>query len=191
MILPPNPCSAYPTDESLYTGLKQNDDRAYACLYAQTFCSFAHYVQATQGTPEHAQDAFQQGIAEFYVAIQTGRYQVSPKARLKNVLFEFCKRKWINELQSAHHRRNQALESFMEPEEEDFVDDLMTLAENVAKVERLLKRLGEGCQQVIQLFYIQGKSLTEIADLLTYTPRTARTKRYECTEQLKRLFWNS
>ena len=189
MLLPHNPCRPYSTDELLYDGLKQNDDRAYACLYAQTFRSFAHYVQSTQGTPEHAQDAFQQGMAEFYVAIQTEKYKLSPKARLKNVLFEFCKRKWINELQSARHRKTQVLESYMDQEEENILDELMTLASNVEKVTLLLNQLGKGCQDVIRLFYIEERSLAEIAETLEYTPKTARTKRYECTEQLKKLFW--
>jgi RNA polymerase sigma factor (sigma-70 family) len=189
MILPSNPCSAFLNDESLYAGLKNSDDRAYACLYAQTFRSFAHYVQNNQGTMEHAQDAFQQGIAEFYVAVKSGRYQLSPSARLKSVLFEFCKRKWINELQSARHRRTQTLEVYVDQKEEDPSDELMTFSENVRKVNHLLKRMGDNCQRVIDLFYIQGKPLAEIAQIMNYTPQTARTKRYECTEQLKKLFW--
>ena len=189
MILPSNPCSAFSTDELLYAGLKNNDDQAYACLYVQTFRSFAHYVQTNQGTMEHAQDAFQQGIAEFYVAVKSGRYQLSPSARLKSVLFEFCKRKWINELQSARHRRTQTLEVYVDQKEEDLSDELMTFSENVNKVNRLLERMGANCQRVIDLFYIQGKPLVEIARLMNYTPQTARTKRYECTEQLKKLFW--
>ncbi|MGA0555887.1 RNA polymerase sigma factor [Larkinella sp. VNQ87] len=189
MLLPTNPCSAFPTDESLYAGLKNGDDRAYACLYAQTFRSFTHYVQTHQGTMEHAQDAFQQGIAEFYIALKSGRYQLSPTARLKSVLFEFCKRKWLNELQSARHRRTQALDVYLDPQDDDSSDELMTFSENVNRVNHLLQRMGENCQRVIDLFYIQGKPLAEIAVIMNYTPQTARTKRYECTEQLKKLFW--
>lgn len=189
MILPPNPCSAFTTDELLFAGLKNSDDRAYACLYSQTFRSFAHYVQTNQGSMEHAQDAFQQGMAEFYVAVKSGRYQLSPTARLKSVLFEFCKRKWINELQSARHRRTQPLDVFVDHSEDDPTDALMAFSENVSKVNQLLKRMGENCQRVIDLFYIQGKPLVEIAQIMNYTPQTARTKRYECTEQLKKLFW--
>lgn len=189
MILPPNPCSDFSTDALLYAGLKNSDDRAYACLYAQTFRSFAHYVQTNQGTLEHAQDAFQQGIAEFYVAVKTGRYQLSPSARLRSVLFEFCKRKWINELQSARHRRTQTLEVYVDRDDDDGTDELLAFSENVSRVNQLLKRMGENCQRVIDLFYLQGKPLAEIAQIMNYTPQTARTKRYECTEQLKRLFW--
>lgn len=189
MILPPNPCSAFPTDELLFAGLKNSDDRAYACLYAQTFRSFAHYVQTNQGSMEHAQDAFQQGMAEFYVAVKSGRYQLSPSARLKSVLFEFCKRKWINELQSARHRHTQPLDVYVDRSDDDPTDALMTFSENVSKVNQLLQRMGENCQRVIDLFYIQGKPLVEIAQIMNYTPQTARTKRYECTEQLKKLFW--
>jgi RNA polymerase sigma factor (sigma-70 family) len=189
MLLPHNPCTAFSTDELLYAGLKNNDDRAYACLYAQTFRSFAHYVLTNRGSMEQAQDAFQQGIAEFYVAVKSGRYQLSPTARLKNVLFEFCKRKWINEVQSAHHRRTQVVEVFVDQKEDDVSDELITFSENVSKVNQLLKRMGENCQRVIDLFYLQGKPLAEIAQIMNYTPQTARTKRYECTEQLKRMFW--
>ncbi|GAB3932313.1 RNA polymerase sigma factor [Larkinella terrae] len=191
MILPPNPCSAFATDELLFAGLKNSDDRAYACLYAQTFRSFAHYVQTHQGSMEHAQDAFQQGMAEFYVAVKSGRYQLSPSARLKSVLFEFCKRKWINELQSARYRHTQPLEVYVDRSEDDPADALMAFSENVSKVNQLLRRMGENCQRVIDLFYIQGKPLVEIARIMNYTPQTARTKRYECTEQLKKLFWGT
>lgn len=189
MVLPANPCSVFSTDELLYAGLKNNDDRAYACLYAQTFRSFAHYVQTHQGTMEHAQDAFQQGIAEFYVAVKSGRYQLSPTARLKSVLFEFCKRKWINEIQSARYRKTQTVAVFVDQYDDDVSEELLSFSENVSRVNHLLKGMGENCQRVIDLFYIQGKPLAEIAQIMNYTPQTARTKRYECTEQLKRMFW--
>ncbi|WP_338869785.1 sigma-70 family RNA polymerase sigma factor [Spirosoma sp. SC4-14] len=191
MVLPANPCSAFSTDELLYAGLKNNDDRAYACLYAQTFRSFAHYVQTNQGSAEQAQDAFQQGIAEFYVAVRSGRYQLSQTARLKSVLFEFCKRKWINEVQSARYRKTQTVEVFVDQKDDDLSDDLIAFSENVSRVTYLLNRMGENCRRVIDLFYLQGKPLAEIAQIMNYTPQTARTKRYECTEQLKRMFWGT
>jgi DNA-directed RNA polymerase specialized sigma24 family protein len=58
----------------------------------------------------------------------------------------------------------------------------------VGAVHTTLGELREGCRQLMQWFYIEERSLREIAEQMQLKETSVKSKRYECTEQLKRIY---
>ena len=57
-------------------------------------------------------------------------------------------------------------------------------------MEGALKKLGEPCKSILEAYYIQKKSMPEIAESFGYTNAdNAKTQKYKCLIRLKKLFF--
>lgn len=183
-----NYCRNYKDDIALYEGLKAKRNDAFECIYSQVYNSFENFVKTNQGTPDDAADAFQTGIMKFYANLMLEKYQLDYNAKIKTVVFDYCKKVWLTELNSARRRKNQAIDNTTP----DYTDNSNTLNEMVKQdtfdLLRIgLERIGEDCKKLLTFFYIDNRSLKEIAQLLRVTDETAKSKRYICTKKLKSL----
>jgi RNA polymerase sigma-70 factor (ECF subfamily) len=53
---------------------------------------------------------------------------------------------------------------------------------------RALQKLGDPCRKLIELFYYEKKSITEIADEMDYkNPETAKNQKCKCMARLRKL----
>ena len=72
-------------------------------------------------------------------------------------------------------------------------EDVQLFLEQEAKIEQLdaaLKALGEPCAGLIKAFYVEQKSMKDIADAFHYTnPENAKTQKYKCLNRLRKLFF--
>jgi DNA-directed RNA polymerase specialized sigma24 family protein len=58
-------------------------------------------------------------------------------------------------------------------------------------MERALNSLGEPCKSLLESFYIEKKSMDEIASLFGYTNAdNAKNQKYKCLMRLKKLFFS-
>lgn len=187
------PCRRFPDDPTLFEGLRQNRGDAYECLYQQAYGSFERFVYQRGGNEFDAEDAFQKGITKFYLNVSNGAYQYQPSTRIKTVLFEYCKKIWFDEVGSARVKHGAAMPENADDRlpAEPALDDVLMQIETWDLVERALRKLGEKCQVVIRGFYLEQKTLRELADVLVTSENAAKTKRYECMEKLKTLFFST
>lgn len=181
--------SAQPlTDRSLYEALLRHDNEAFDWLYTNLFPSFRFWVTSNNGTVTDAEDAFQKGLVNFVLNLQSGRYEYRPSAKVTTVVFDYCKKVWLTELDSARMRRHAAMPAQIDtPDTDDALFELAR-AETVEAVRQALGQLREGCRQLMQWFYMDDLSLREIAERLNMKETSVKSKRYECTEQLKRIY---
>lgn len=56
------------------------------------------------------------------------------------------------------------------------------------KLNRAFRLLADDCQKVLQWFYVEDKSLRQIADALSMTEASATVKRFKCAKYLKEKF---
>ncbi len=172
-------------NQTLYNALRQRNDRAYDFLYDRLAEPFSHWVFTHNGSEADAEDAFQKGLLNFLLNLESGRYQFQASARVTTVLFDYCKKVWLNELQSARMKTSVAL-----PEYLDFADDRDLLAdlertERVTTIRKALDQLKDDCRQVLHWFYLDELSLREIAEKAGLKESSAKAKRYDCAEKLK------
>ena len=187
--LMPDPVSLFGTDQQrLYDALRQRDERAYEWLYTDLYPSFRFWMTSNSGTPADAEDAFQKGLISFLHNLETGRYQYQPGTKVTTVLFDYCKKTWFTELKSAPNRYAAEMPADLDQPDTDDALDALVRAETVAAVRGALAQLKAGCRQLMQWFYIDELSLREIALKMNMKENSVKSKRYECTEQLKRFY---
>ncbi|MVM28710.1 sigma-70 family RNA polymerase sigma factor [Spirosoma sp. HMF4905] len=182
------PLPIYSTDQDFYDALSRRDERAYQYLYAESFPSFRHWVLSNSGTEMDAEDAFQKGLLNFLLNIETGKYQLQEGTRITTVVFEYCKYVWLTELKSARFRTRAAMPDVIEtPDTTDVVKDLERM-EVVNAVRQSLQQLKGECRKLLEWFYVEEVSLREIAERLNMKETSVKSKRYDCAEKLKSFY---
>lgn len=172
----------------LYDALLTHDQRAYEWLYTDLFPSFRFWTTSNNGTVADAEDSFQKGLVSFLLNLESGRYQYQPGTKVTTVIFDYCKKVWLSELGSARKRHAADMPENLSIADTDDALDALTRTDTVAAVRGALAQLKEACRQLIQWFYIDELSLRDIAARLNMKETSVKSKRYECTEQLKRFY---
>jgi RNA polymerase sigma factor (sigma-70 family) len=192
--MPAQPCHRYPDDRSLYQGLLLNETAAYECLYVNTYASFANYVVQRGGDREKARDLFQDGITRFWQKLQLGQYQYQPGTQIRTVLFDYCKKRWIDFTRSTDFKGVVPLfgdgdrsDDWTDPTEG--VESRIIRGETLDRMRVCLDKMGERCRSVVTWFYMEDRSLREIGEALNTSENAAKNARYECLEKLKKLFF--
>ena len=58
-------------------------------------------------------------------------------------------------------------------------------------MEIALNKIGEPCKSLLEAYYLQKKSMPEIADFFGYTNAdNAKTQKYKCLVRLKKIFFS-
>ena len=186
--MPTRPLPIYSTDRDLYDALSRRDERAYQFLYAESLPAFQHWVVINSGTDMDAEDAFQKGMLNFLLNIETRKYQFQTETRVTTVLFEYCKRVWLTELKSARLRTRAAMPDTIEIIDTADVEQDLARMDVVNVVRQSLGQLKEECRKVIEWFYVDELSLREIAERLNMKESSVKSKRYDCAEKLKAFY---
>ncbi len=178
----------FENDQSIYQALLRRDEEAYDWLYTDLFPSFRFWMTSNSGTVVDAEDAFQKGLVSFLTNLESGRYQYQPGTKVTTVIFDYCKKVWLTELDSARRRHAAAMpEEITLADTDDALHELIR-TDTVEAVRAALAELKEGCRQLMQWFYIDEQSLRDIAEQMNMKETSVKSKRYECTEQLKRIY---
>lgn len=186
--MPPVPAVRFISQFALYESLRRGDATAYDHLYAELYTSFLYWVMGNNGTEMDAEDAFQKGLLSFLLNLRSGKYGYQDGAKVTTVVFDYCKKVWLTELQSARMRHRTALpDTFDLADTDDIQADLERLA-TVEAVRKSLSLLKDDCRKLLEWFFIDELSLREIADRLGMKETSTKSKRYDCTEKLKGLY---
>ena len=171
----------------LYEALKKRQEWAYDLLYQELAQPFSHWVTRNNGSEMDADDAFQKGLMHFLLNLETGKYQFQQNAKIATVVFGYCKKVWINELNSSRIKTRTALPDAYDPAEDTDLQEDLERGEVIAQVRLALNQLKNDCRQLIEWFYLDELPLREIAEKLGMKESSTKQKRYDCTEKLKQL----
>ena len=187
--LMPDPATQFGANQQLlYDALMQHDQRAYEWLYTDLYPSFRFWTTSNSGTVADAEDAFQKGLVSFLFNLESGKYQYQPGTKVTTVIFDYCKKLWLTELGSARKRHAADMPENLNIADTDDALDALTRTDTVEAVRGALLQLKEACRQLLEWFYIDELSLREVAVKLNMKETSVKSKRYECTEQLKRFY---
>ena len=182
------PLPIYPTNREFYQALKRRDGRAYTYLYADLLPSFQHWVLGNSGTEMDAEDAFQKGLMNFLLNLETGKYQFQETARVTTVIFDYCKCVWMTELKSARFRKQGVMPEHVELMDTADVEKDLERVDIVEMVRQSLGQLKDECRSVMQWFYVDDVPIREIAERLGMKETSVKSKRYDCAEKLKAFY---
>lgn len=170
---------AYPHALALFEGLEKEEDEAIRCLYARISGSIIKIGKGYGLLEEDIEELLGDSIATLLLKIRSGQY-VFQGYDPATYAIEIAKNK------VRHFKKRNTVEwsEVMDiPEEEPS----FTNKESVEVLERLLSHLGENCQKLIRLKYLEGvRDKDAIEQQLTqYTTVDAlKTHRAQCMKKL-------
>lgn len=175
-------------EQLLLEGLKTNDKKAVETIYRENYLTIQSFIVKNNGYPDDARDIFQEAMIVLYEKVCTGSFELT--CQIKTYLYSVCRRLWLKRLQQMQ-RYNPAAESI---EEVVSVEDELDVHEkrnaDLIVMESALAKIGEPCKSLLEAYYLQKKSMPEIAAFFGYTNSdNAKTQKYKCLVRLKKIFF--
>ncbi len=180
--------NVYDTEKALLEGLAANETDAVETIYRENYTMIQAFIVKNNGYPEDARDIFQEAMIVLFEKAKLNTFVLS--CQIKTYLYSVCRRLWLKKLQQQNRyfpsvellRETVPVENEIEAHEKKTADlDLL---------EGALTKIGEPCKSILEAYYIQKKSMPEIATSFGYTNAdNAKTQKYKCLVRLKKLFF--
>ena len=178
----------YDQEKALLEGLAANDTNAIETIYRENYAVIQAFVVKNNGYPDDARDIFQEAMIVLFEKAKSNSFVLS--CQIKTYLYSVCRRLWLKKLQK-QNRYSPSIEMIKEtiPVEEE-IESYEKRNDNILLMEQALSKIGEPCKSLLEAFYIQKKSMPEIATSFGYTNAdNAKTQKYKCLVRLKKIFF--
>lgn len=143
------------------------------------------YVTRNNGTADDAEDMLQDALIVLWERIRTGRFEHN--AQLSTFIYATVKHRWTRELARKKRELRTTEEIDLVATEDPSNTDELIESEEVKEIQDAINRLGEPCRKLLILYYWEELSMEEIARRLGFAnAETAKSKKYQCKEQLKK-----
>lgn len=181
------------TDQALLEALAQNDASAMNEIYRLYAQPLVRWIGNRGGIDVDAEDAFQEAVLVLYEKAKDPEFCLTVK--IGTYLFAVCKRLWMKKINARAHADTYYTDEIelhwdQGAQEEE---DIQRLKEKEAQFEQLatyMYKLGSPCNNLLKDFYIENKSMQEIAVKYGYTnSENAKTQKYKCLTRLKKMFF--
>ena len=176
-------------EQKLLEGLAHNDRKAIEAIYKQHFNMVQSLILSNNGYPDDARDIFQEAMIVLYEKARSGSFELN--SQLKTYLYSVCRRLWLKRL-NQQQRFSPEVDNLEEtvPVEED-VERHEQRNKDFLVMEQSLKSLGEPCKSLLEAYYLEKKSMVDIASDFGYTNAdNAKNQKYKCLMRLKKIFNN-
>ena len=175
-------------EKALLEGLAANDTSAIEIIYKENYSLIQAFIVKNNGYPDDARDVFQEAMIVLFEKAKSDSFILT--CQLKTYLYSVCRRLWLKKLQqqNRYHPSIEMVEETVPVEEE--IESHEQKNENFLLMEKALSKIGEPCKSLLEAFYIEKKSMPEIASLFGYTNAdNAKTQKYKCLVRLKKIFF--
>jgi RNA polymerase sigma factor (sigma-70 family) len=175
-------------DLQLLRGLSISDKSSVETIYRENYAMIQSFVLNNNGSPDDARDIFQEAMVVLYEKSKDTTFSLN--CQIKTYVYSVCRRLWLKRLQQLNrystHFENleETVPVEEEMEEHEKKDNDFTLMEHA------MGKIGEPCKSLLGAYYIQKKSMLDIAADFGYTNAdNAKTQKYKCLVRLKKLFF--
>ena len=176
-------------EQDLLKGLAKNDKQAVETIYKQNYTMVQTLVMNNNGSTEDAKDIFQEAMIVLFEKVKSGSFELN--CLLKTYIYSVCRRLWLKRLNQLQ-RISPDVEGIEEtvPVEEELEMHEQKNAD-FQLMEKAMQHLGEPCKSLLEAYYLQKKSMVEIAGNFGYTNAdNAKNQKYKCLLRLKKLFFD-
>jgi RNA polymerase sigma factor (sigma-70 family) len=176
-------------ERALLKGLAQNDRVAIETIYKKHYNMVQTLVLSNNGNKEDAKDIFQEAMIVLYEKTISGSFELN--CLIKTYVYSVSRRLWLKRLQQAQKTAPEPenLESLVPVEEELEVHEQKNA--DFLLMENAMQGLGEPCKSLLESYYLQKKSMVEIAGDFGYTNAdNAKNQKYKCLMRLKKIFFD-
>ena len=173
----------------LLKGLAQDDRKAIETIYKDHYNMVQALVIRNNGTAEDAKDIFQEAMIVLYEKVKSNSFELN--CQIKTYIYSVSRRLWLKKLM--HQNRfmiaDEADQEIVSTDEE--IEEHEKLNTEFNMMEKAIHGLGEPCKSLLEAFYMQKKSMLEIAAGFGYTnAENAKNQKYKCLMRLKKLFFS-
>ena len=173
---------------SLIEEVKSGNKKRLEELYLKQGPLFVNWLKKHyQSSQEEATEAYQESILIFCQNIMNGKLK-ELNCKPHTYLFAIGKNVLLSK------RRKQQLEKIPLSQEQDWIPDDTTLEgtiqldEKQQRLAQMIQQMGKVCRAILTAFYLQDKSLKEIAQALKYKSMDViYTQKKRCLQKLRQL----
>ena len=181
------------TDEEIVEGLRQREnphltDAIVTFLYEECQRTVTWMVLKNSGSRPEADDLFQEVILVFLDNVSANKFQHWEGTKVKTYICDVARLMWLKELR---RRKSQIKRNGLfgdEQEEQAVPEENWLETDEMIHAFRVFDRLNERCRAVLTAFYLENKSLSQIAKMFNYNSvEYAKLVKHRCLQNLKEL----
>ena len=175
-------------EKLILQGLASNDKKAIEAIYKENYNMVQALVVNNSGSADDAKDIFQETLIVLYEKVKSGTFELN--CQIKTYVYSVSRRLWLKRLmhQNRFHLGSDNHEEVVAVEED--LEEHERRDSEFVLMEKAINNLGEPCKSLLEAFYMQKKSMQEIAASFGYTnPDNAKNQKYKCLMRLKKLFF--
>ena len=175
-------------EKALLQGLARSDKKAIEIIYRENYNMVQSLIINNSGSTDDAKDIFQEAMIVLYEKVRSGTFELN--CLIKTYVYSVSRRLWLKRLQQMN-RYVPAIENLQEtvPVEED-VEENERINSEFQAMEKAISSLGEPCKSLLEAYYLEKKSMQEIALFFGYTnAENAKNQKYKCLVRLKKIFF--
>ena len=173
-------------ETALLQGLARSDRKAIETIYRDNYNMVQSLVINNNGSSEEAKDIFQEAMIVLYEKVKSGTFELN--CQTKTYIYSVCRRLWLKRLQQLNRYSPEVpgLEPVVPVEEE--IEEYEKRNAEFEMMDKAIISLGEPCRSLLEAYYLQKKSMQEIAAGFGYTNAdNAKTQKYKCLMRLKKI----
>jgi len=168
------------TDQLIIETLKKGQyDKVLNKLY-ESYPTVRSFISKNGGNEEDVKDVFQDALTIFFQKASNQDFVLSSK--ISTYLFSVSKYIWKDRLK----QKNKFIYKEEWAESVLFEEEIEDLRDEVSLMNRIFEQLGEGCQKLLNAFYILKLTMAEISKEFSYSnSESAKNQKYKCLERAK------
>lgn len=147
-------------------------------IYKECSNSIFNMVLSNSGSQQDAEDIFQDTLVILFVNLKKGGFKM--ESSIKTYLFAVARNLWLKRL-----RKNRLPVPDDQPELAYSMETEKFIQNKQLTVRRALEQIGESCKSLLQNFYFEKMSMSDIASKYGLgSEEAARNKKYRCMQKL-------
>lgn len=180
----------YTDQRVLYQSLLAGQNEAFIYLYKTLYHRAAGFIYAAGGNKHDIENAVHEAITTLVFNLNYGKYEWREEAQLMTYITGIARNKWNETRRRAVLTVSLDKEGLILPPDDaqQAAADEQAFEQRRLAAEKGLGLLGDRCQRAIRLFYLEKKSMLDIAALLGWAnENVAKKEKYRCLQKLRQL----
>jgi RNA polymerase sigma factor (sigma-70 family) len=135
-----------------------------------------------------AKDVFQEAMIVLYEKVRSGTFELN--CLIKTYVYSVCRRLWLKRLQQLNRYSPAAENLDATVAVEDEIEEHEKRNAEFEMMDKAISGLGEPCKSLLEAYYLQKRTMLEIAANFGYTNAdNAKNQKYKCLMRLKKIFF--
>lgn len=175
-------------EKALLQGLARSDKKAIEIIYRENYNMIQSLIINNSGSADDAKDIFQEAMIVLYEKVRSGTFELN--CLIKTYVYSVSRRLWLKRLQQMN-RYVPSIENMQDTVQvEEDVEENERINSEFQAMEKAISSLGEPCKSLLEAYYLEKKSMQEIALFFGYTnAENAKNQKYKCLVRLKKIFF--